>query len=165
MKLWPGPLKHPETLISTKMKFCLLVISEKLVRLYLNCPTLLPERTEAGELKTEPRIWKYFKKIHTEIGKPEKSRLVEKNYPLNTCHLSRWAIRGRLLSVRMYVCPTVTNTRKKITRNKFICQEPFDLGSPNLVCCKSWIKLKVIGPRSRSLCWKTWFSYSLKNSH
>ena len=52
------------------------LISEKLVRLYLNCPTLLPERTEAGELKTQPRIWKYFRKIHTEIGKAEKSRLV-----------------------------------------------------------------------------------------
>ncbi len=63
------------------------------------------------------------------------------------------------LSVRLSVCLSVReNTRKKVTRKKFISQELFDPGSPNFVwwwmwtISKSSVKVKVMGERSRSQC-------------
>ncbi len=69
-------------------------------------------------------------------------------------------------SVRLYnLCQ---NTRKNVTRKKFLSQEPLDLWSPNFVWWWVWtisklcVKLKVIGQRSRSPCWKTWFSHLIE---
>ena len=58
----------------------------------------------------------------------------------------------------MAFCPSVTKTRKKGTRQKFISHEPFNLWSPSFVWCCTWtisklfVKPRVIGQRSRSPC-------------
>ncbi len=53
-----------------------------------------------------------------------------------------------------FLCPSGTNTRKKVTRKKFISQEPFDLGSPNftLFCALMWLRgQKWKGSRSQEV--------------
>ncbi len=78
-----------------------------------------------------------------------------------TCAHARWALMRRLLSVRLckLTRTKVTRknvTRKNVTRKKIISQQPFNLGSWNLVSTWTWmtpkltLRVRVIGQRSRS---------------
>ena len=77
-----------------------------------------------------------------------------------TCAYAWWALMHRFLSV----WPSMT--RPKVTRPKIISQQPFNLGSWNLVRTLMWMTLmstlwiKVIGQRSRSPGQKTLFEVS-----
>ncbi len=79
----------------------------------------------------------------------------------HTCAYARWAHMHRFLYVRLSVCLSVCDltkiqTRPKVTRQKFISLEPFEVASWNsvwwwmLMVSRSCLKLKVIGQWSSS---------------